>query len=99
MGTLALAGLHTILWLPRSFVAMRQNRKLRQKPHRVEYRRFSRRQRQLHVLIIISFLGLALTGMTLKFSYLGWAQWLSRVLGGKENLVAIFHRSELDVAQ
>ena len=91
MVTFAVAGLHTILWLPRSFVAMRQNRKLREKPHHAEYRRFSRRQRQLHVLIIISFLGLALTGMTLKFSYLGWAQWLSHMLGGFES-AAYIHR-------
>ena len=35
-------------------------------------------------MVIFSFFGLALTGMTLKFSYAGWAQVLSRVLGGFE---------------
>jgi len=35
--------------------------------------------------VVISFLGLAVTGMTLKFSYLAWAQWLSHMLGGFES--------------
>ena len=85
LGTLTVAGTHTLLWLPRSFQAMRQHRKLRQESYgKLEYQRFKPYQRRLHILVIISFLGLALTGMTLKFSYLGWAQWLSDVLGGFE---------------
>jgi cytochrome b subunit of formate dehydrogenase len=36
----------------------------------------------LHIMVIISFLTLAVTGMVLKFSYLGWAQWLASALGG-----------------
>jgi cytochrome b subunit of formate dehydrogenase len=91
IGTLTMAGLHTMLWLPRSFQTMKQHKKLRQMPHRLVYRRFTRRQRQLHVLVIISFIGLALTGMTLKFSYLGWAQWLSGILGGFES-AGFIHR-------
>ncbi len=53
-------------------------------PNGKQYRRFSDLQRTLHVLMIISFMGLALTGMTLKFSYTGWAAILSRLLGGFE---------------
>ena len=34
--------------------------------------------------MIVSFISLALTGMTLKFSYTGWAAFLSRLLGGFE---------------
>jgi cytochrome b subunit of formate dehydrogenase len=85
MVTLAVAGTHTIMWLPRSFQMMKKHKKMRQRPQRLVYRRFTRRQRQLHVLVVISFLGLAITGMTLKFSYLGWAQWLSALLGGFES--------------
>lgn len=47
--------------------------------------RFSRLNRILHVLMIVSFLTLSLTGMTLKFSYTGWAKFLSRVFGGFES--------------
>ncbi len=86
LGTLVVAGTHTLLWLPRSFQTMREHRKRRKEKSSgsLEYQRFKPYQRRLHVLVIISFLGLALTGMILKFSYLGWAQWLSGVLGGFE---------------
>jgi len=85
VGTLIVAGTHTLLWLPRSFQALRRNRKLRKATRgSLEFQRFAPYHRRLHVLVIISFLGLALTGMTLKFSYLAWAQWLSSVMGGFE---------------
>ncbi len=47
-----------------------------------QYLRFSRLNRALHILLILSFLSLALTGMTLKFSYTSWAVAVSRALGG-----------------
>lgn len=47
--------------------------------------RFSRLERVLHIVMIVSFISLALTGMTLKFSYTGWANVLSRMLGGYES--------------
>jgi cytochrome b subunit of formate dehydrogenase len=47
-----------------------------------EFQRFTRFNRVLHVLMIISFISLAWTGMTLKFSYTGWARVLSRAFGG-----------------
>ncbi len=43
VGTLVLAGIHTLLWLPRSFQAMKEHKKLRQVYHgSLEYRRFKR---------------------------------------------------------
>ena len=47
--------------------------------------RFSRLNRILHIIMIISFMSLALTGMTLKFSYTGWAAFLSHLFGGYES--------------
>jgi thiosulfate reductase cytochrome b subunit len=41
--------------------------------------------------MIVSFMSLALTGMTLKFSYTGWAGIMARVLGGYESAGTI-HR-------
>jgi len=65
---------------------MKEHKKLRSTSiGRLEYQRFKPLHSKLHILVVISFLGLALTGMTLKFSYLGWAQWLSRMLGGFES--------------
>ena len=42
--------------------------------------------------MIISFMSLALTGLTLKFSYTGWAAVLSHLLGGYET-AGYIHRS------
>jgi cytochrome b subunit of formate dehydrogenase len=86
VGTLAVAGTHTILWLPRSIQLMRENKKIRHVSNDMKvFRRFSRLESILHVSTVTSFLGLAVTGMTLKFSYLGWARLLSRMLGGFES--------------
>ena len=49
---------------------------------KMQYQRFTRLNRVLHILMIVSFISLALTGMTLKFSYTGWAVILSHLLGG-----------------
>ena len=46
--------------------------------------RFSNLDRVLHIIMIVSFISLALTGMTLKFSYTGWAKTLAHVFGGFE---------------
>jgi cytochrome b subunit of formate dehydrogenase len=53
--------------------------------------RFTRLNRILHVLMIISFLILSLTGMSLKFSYTGWARFLSKFFGGFE-MAGYWHR-------
>jgi len=42
-------------------------------------------------VLIVSFLSLALTGLTLKFSYTGWAVLLSHILGGFE-ITGYLHR-------
>jgi cytochrome b subunit of formate dehydrogenase len=58
----------------------------------LQFQRFSRLNRVLHALMIVSFIALALTGMTLKFSYTSWAAFLSRRLGGFES-AGFIHRS------
>jgi len=50
-----------------------------------EYLRFSRVNRVLHIVMIVSFISLAMTGMTLKFSYTGWAAAMSHLMGGYES--------------
>lgn len=57
-----------------------------------EFVRFTRKNRALHGCMVVSFLSLALTGLTLKFSYTGWAVFLSRVLGGFET-AGFIHRA------
>jgi cytochrome b subunit of formate dehydrogenase len=57
-----------------------------------EFVRFTRLNRILHVAMICSFLSLALTGLSLKFSYTAWAVTLSRLLGGFET-AGYIHRT------
>src|SRR5947209_4517112 len=56
-----------------------------------EFVRFTTLHRLLHVCMIVSFITLALTGMSLKFSYTGWAVKLSHILGGFET-AGFIHR-------
>ncbi len=58
---------------------------------KLEVQRFTRLQRLLHILMIVSFLSLALTGLTLKFAYTKWAYILSHILGGFES-TGFIHR-------
>jgi cytochrome b subunit of formate dehydrogenase len=46
------------------------------------YQRFDAFDRALHVALMISFLGLAASGLPLFFSQTGWASVLARLLGG-----------------
>lgn len=48
------------------------------------FARFPVKTRLLHACMVVSFLSLALTGMTLKFSYTGWAFRVAHFLGGFE---------------
>jgi len=57
-----------------------------------EFVRFTRLQRTLHACMIVSFLSLATTGLTLKFSYTKWAAMVSRFLGGFQ-VAGFIHRT------
>jgi len=46
------------------------------------YSRFSLAQRYLHGFLLATFLGLAMTGLTLRFSSAQWAKDLAHVVGG-----------------
>ena len=88
VGTFSFFGLHTIAWLPRSWALRKEFQRLRAANggagRAKEYVRFTPLQRNLHLTVILSFFGLALTGMMLKFSYTPWAQGLFRILGGAD---------------
>ncbi|HET9796036.1 MAG TPA: cytochrome c3 family protein [Thermoanaerobaculia bacterium] len=82
VGTLTFAGTHTALWLRRSLADGKAPAAAEAQADRVYVRRFTTFQRNLHLMVIGSFLGLAATGMTLKFSYAPWARVLARLFGG-----------------
>jgi len=58
---------------------------------RREFVRFARKYRIFHACMIGSFLTLAVTGLSLKFSYTAWAVKLSHILGGFET-AGFIHR-------
>ena len=94
VGTLTFALLHTFAWLVRLWLTREEwkaHKALAHAPGQKLYRRFNRLQRTLHVFMMISFFTLAITGMSLKFSYTGWAQFISRALGGFESM-GLLHR-------
>lgn len=76
-------GTHSILWLIRSLpeVAKRGRAKY-PTPGRRAYMRFRPVHRVAHAVLMTSFLGLALTGLPLKYGHLAWAQTVSWALGG-----------------
>ncbi|MCP4661931.1 MAG: hypothetical protein GY856_41540 [bacterium] len=94
VGTLTFALLHTAAWLVRLWLSRDEwkGHKEAAKAGREKlYRRFGRFQRTQHMLMLISFFTLGLTGMALKFSYTGWAQVVSWLLGGFDSM-AVLHR-------
>lgn len=87
--TFSIFGVHTFLWLPRSLKdrLSRRKRNLRglkaeEKKSEIYYWRLNLFHRLMHVLVILSFMGLVLTGMPLKFSYSALVQKIAPYLGG-----------------
>jgi len=92
IGTFTAFGTHTLLWMPKA-MKDRRNRGVRPAGARkLYYQRFDPFSRFLHLLVIISFLSLAITGMTIKFSGVGVFQTLSQVMGGFE-VTGFIHRA------
>jgi len=93
VGVFSFFGLHTLMWLPRSFRELRKRRRYRKdEVTRYFVQRFTRAERWTHFFVIISFLSLALTGMMLKFSGLPWANFVANLLGGVKN-AGVIHRT------
>jgi cytochrome b subunit of formate dehydrogenase len=55
------------------------------------YHRFSMGQRYLHGTVMATFLGLAFTGMVLRFSRSVWAAWFAHAVGGF-SAILFFHK-------
>jgi len=86
IGVFAFFGVHDVLWLQRSLVgALRGEFDEERSAASGQYiRRFYRKNMRMHVVIITTFMLLALTGLPLKFSGAPWAQTLVDALGGIE---------------
>jgi cytochrome b subunit of formate dehydrogenase len=92
IGTFAVFGVHSILWLIRGIFDVAQHGRPKiPAPGDVAYVRFKPAHRAAHALLFTSFLGLALTGLPLKYSHIPWARWLADLLGGFES-TSMWHR-------
>ncbi|MBJ6798979.1 cytochrome c3 family protein [Geomonas propionica] len=99
IGTFTVFWIHTLLWMIRGFVENREKAAALEEGvilHHVpdghkQYRRFKRVHVFMHLLVIISFLGLSLTGLPLKFSDQIWAKFLMDLYGGAPN-AGFIHR-------
>jgi len=92
ISTFSFFGLHSILWFVRSLVdVMKNGRGKPLMPGAAAYVRFSAGHRVAHTLLVISFLGLAVTGLPLKYSHYRWAQTLAYAFGGFES-TGVWHR-------
>jgi cytochrome b subunit of formate dehydrogenase len=92
IGTLSFAILHTLAWLFR-LSRSAEKWKVRHvvRPGEKVYQRFTVFQRTLHIVMLLSFFMLALTGMALKFSHMVWAQVFADLLGGFA-VTGVLHR-------
>jgi cytochrome b subunit of formate dehydrogenase len=92
VGVFAFFGLHDLLWLQRSLVGVLRGEFAEEKDDGGPYvRRFTRMNIRMHIVIITTFLLLALTGLPLKFHAAPWAQQLMNLLGGVD-FARVIHR-------
>ena len=82
LGVFGFFGLHTILWLQRSIVAYLKEKREETEDDKQYVIRFAKAHRFTHVLIVISFLGLAATGLPLMYYYTSWGRVLVELHGG-----------------
>lgn len=91
-GTFGFFGTHSILWFIRSLIdVLRHGRPEANTPGAVAYVRFTPFHRIAHTLLLISFLGLSLTGLPLKYSQTEWAHFTADLLGGFAS-TSVWHR-------
>ncbi|MDH3577584.1 MAG: hypothetical protein OEO71_07155 [Gammaproteobacteria bacterium] len=84
IGVFVFFGVHDLLWLQRSLVGVLRGEfdEERFGASGKYIRRFRRKDMRMHVVIITTFMLLALTGLPLKFHGAPWAQQLVDILGG-----------------
>jgi len=79
---------HTFLWFYRS---LKERMKRREEHNMTEFKRFNVYHRILHVVVVISFIGLVMTGMPLRYADAPWAAWFMKLFGGYRG-AGLIHR-------
>ncbi|MCP5102988.1 MAG: hypothetical protein GY950_06405 [bacterium] len=92
IGTLSVFGIHTILWFLRLLMKRIKEGPIKKKPlSNKRVLRFKPMERIQHLLVVLSFLTLAGTGLPLKYSHTGLADWVANNIVGF-NTAALLHR-------
>ncbi|HUT13311.1 MAG TPA: cytochrome b/b6 domain-containing protein [Thermoguttaceae bacterium] len=92
ISTFSFFGLHSLLWFIRSLIHVaRHGRPKSLVPGSTAYVRFRPSHRVAHTVMVLSFLGLALTGLPLKYSHYPWARTVADLLGGFDS-TSVAHR-------
>lgn len=92
IGVFAFFGVHDLLWLQRSLVGVLRGEFAEERQEDGQYiKRFRAMHVRTHIVIITTFLALALTGLPLKFHAAPWAQTLINLLGGVDS-ARVIHR-------
>lgn len=91
IGVFGFFGIHTILWFQRSIVAYISEKREKSPDDDVYVLRFSSIHRFTHILIVVSFILLAATGLPLMYFYTEWGRALE-ALGGGLGVTRIVHR-------
>jgi cytochrome b subunit of formate dehydrogenase len=92
IGVFGFFGLHDLLWLQRALVGWGRgefaSRPVASGPH---VRRFSKTYVRIHVVVVVTFLLLAATGLPLKYHAAAWAKFVTAIPGGID-LTRTLHR-------
>jgi cytochrome b subunit of formate dehydrogenase len=99
VGTFGFFWLHSLLWALRAFVERQRMgaKSAEGAPHAPPaspgkaYRRFEAKHIALHLVVIVSFLTLAVTGLPLKFSDAPWGKALMHAIGGAHRAQVVHH--------
>ncbi len=91
LGVFSFFGLHTILWFQRSLVAYFRESHEASPDDKQYVIRFAKVHRFTHVLIVISFIVLAATGLPLMFYYTDWGRAMEGIEGGL-TITRVLHR-------
>lgn len=90
-GTFSFFGIHTLLWIQRSVVAVLRGEMPHEAADGKYVRRFSTFTIGVHVVVVVSFLILVMTGIPLRYYNSPWARAVVDFLGGIE-VTRFFHR-------
>lgn len=103
VGTFLFFWVHSLLWAFRAFVEKQQKARLPAGPAAETgapeaqegapklYRRFETKHIVLHLVVVVSFLALALTGLPLKFNGAEWSRSVMAAIGGPGRARLVHH--------